>query len=274
MCDKHQAKLCGNAECDVCWYRSVAAILSQNIVWSDINKVKSICALAIDKRRYWFTCQKCGHDSYPTLHRVRQGNWCLYCHSGKLCNNDCQHCHDRSFAANPKAKYWSKLNTDSPRDLCALASRAWRLFDCGECGQEFRIQLTSIKRGQWCPKCAFIRQWGADAISVSTCPFIWSLWACDLNDADPRFISIKSKKMCLFRCRCNNVCTNTPLNIYRDGWRCRCGWRISLSHDYKSMATQPADPPPPEPIVPLPKSSFDADCEWFAAELGLDLQNL
>jgi very-short-patch-repair endonuclease len=61
---------------------------------------------------------------------------------------------EKSFANNPKAKYWSDKNELKPHDVYkSSAKKFW--FNCDKCSHEFEIGLDKILyRNQWCSYCS------------------------------------------------------------------------------------------------------------------------
>ena len=71
-----------------------------------------------------------------------------------LCAENCITCFNRSFASNPRSKYWSKKNGQtSPRQVCKGSHKKF-WFDC-DCGHEFESRLYNVTTNKsWCPFCA------------------------------------------------------------------------------------------------------------------------
>jgi very-short-patch-repair endonuclease len=86
--------------------------------WSEKNELKPENILNNkSSTKYWFYCQKCGHDFEIALCHINEGKWCSYCANKKLCDNDnCKICFDKSFASHEKAKYWNNT-TILPRHI-------------------------------------------------------------------------------------------------------------------------------------------------------------
>jgi very-short-patch-repair endonuclease len=66
---------------------------------------------------------------------------------------DCERCSKASLERHEKAKYWSKKNTLSPRQVSINCnSKHW--FDCDKCPHDFYVRVTDItSKKQWCPYC-------------------------------------------------------------------------------------------------------------------------
>jgi very-short-patch-repair endonuclease len=60
---------------------------------------------------------------------------------------------ERTFASHEKSKYWSKKNTENPRNVFKSTHvKFW--FDCPDCNHCFDSQLNNIVSGQWCTFCS------------------------------------------------------------------------------------------------------------------------
>jgi len=105
-------------------------------------------------KKHWFECDKCNHSFDSTLGNIVAGNWCAYCASQKLCEDqECIHCFNKSFASHDKAKFWSDKNGDvTPRNVFKQCNKKhW--FECDKCNHSFDSALNNIVYGQWCPYC-------------------------------------------------------------------------------------------------------------------------
>jgi len=58
----------------------------------------------------------------------------------------------KSFASNPKAKYWSKKNNVSPKDV-SFSSHKKFLFDCPDCKHEIETSPNQISGKHFCAYC-------------------------------------------------------------------------------------------------------------------------
>lgn len=79
---------------------------------------------------------------------------CKLNHSQKLCDeNECIECFNRSFASNPKSKFWSKDNILTPREVFKSSGKRF-IFECHICCHTFDLILRDITRNNaWCPYC-------------------------------------------------------------------------------------------------------------------------
>ncbi len=107
--------------------------------------------------KYIFNCI-CGHEFEMSPNRISSsGQWCQYCVSKKLCNNDkCKTCFEKSFASNEKSKYWSDKNELQPREVFKFSLNKY-LFNCN-CGHEVELVISNISNGQWCSYCCIPSQ--------------------------------------------------------------------------------------------------------------------
>jgi very-short-patch-repair endonuclease len=153
-CCVPQKQLCGSKECSDCYNKSFASH-EKSIYWSDKNEFKPEFVMKKGDKRIWFNCDKCDHDFETQIKGITKGQWCPYCNSHKLCeNNDCINCFNRSFASHEKSKYWSSKNDILPRQIVkGSGEKYW--FDCNKCNHNFEkvlCDVTGEKEG-WCPYC-------------------------------------------------------------------------------------------------------------------------
>lgn len=70
-----------------------------------------------------------------------------------LCTNPCcDVCFNKSFASDPRVRYWSKLNTLSPRDVYRR-SRHKIYFKCERCKNDFQRALGNLCKHCICHEC-------------------------------------------------------------------------------------------------------------------------
>ena len=152
-------KLCENDNCQTCFTKSFANHEKAEF-WSDKNIKTARQSFLNSNLKCWFNCPipECNHEFETSLRCIVQsGRWCPYCSNQKLCDdNNCQICFIKSFSSYKKAKYWSKRNDSSPRQVSKSTGKSF-WFDC-KCGHEFNSSLNSITRepnGSWCPYCCY-----------------------------------------------------------------------------------------------------------------------
>ena len=114
-CSPANKKLCG--KCDICNQRSFA-MHSRATCWSSKNALKAYEVLRSSNKKYLFDCKDCGHELEMSLCNLSNGQWCKYCNSNGLCDEeDCLFCYQKSFASHPMAESWSDKN-EKMRDRC------------------------------------------------------------------------------------------------------------------------------------------------------------
>jgi very-short-patch-repair endonuclease/uncharacterized Zn finger protein len=153
-CSNPPKQLCGNNECQLCFDKSFASH-ARSQCWSCRNgEITPRQVTKSSNKKYWFNCDKCGHDFESSLNNITCANtWCPYCANKKLCDNECQLCFDNSFASHEKSQYWSNKNDDKSRQVFKNShNKFW--FDCDECGHTFESSLCNITGlNNWCPYC-------------------------------------------------------------------------------------------------------------------------
>jgi len=201
-------KLCDNEECMICYEKSFASHEKSNYIKNkEINNPRQIFKRG--EKKIEFTCEICNHDFISMVGNVvRLNSWCPYCSipTKLLClNEDCEKCHERSFASHEKSQYWSKKNIIKPREILKTSNTKF-LFDC-ECGHEFENTLGNITvSNQWCPYCCNSSQKVCDDVNCERCyeksfashekSQFWS----KKNKVKPRNIMICTAKKYWFDC--------------------------------------------------------------------------
>lgn len=149
-CTKTQRNLCG--ECKICLDRSFASHEKAHC-WSLKNKLDARFVCKGSSANFWFNCD-CGHEFSMMMSNVNKGKWCPYCKGSSVCGNEkCKCCFDRSFASNPKSVFWSDNNEDLPLNVTKSSGKEY-LFDCIDCGHEFKIRISKVNIGRWCHYCS------------------------------------------------------------------------------------------------------------------------
>ena len=205
-------KLCGNAECDGCFQRSIASHpWGQH--WSDRNDVPANVVFRNSHTTFWFDCETCKHTFDLTPNNLMQPTrGCPFCATPtrRLCEDiDCDWCFRRSFASSAHAHEWSACNQGLPRSV-PLSSNAKYHFDCGKCKHTFEAGLNKVTEGKWCPFCGFTthklcadtdcahchsRSFASCAKAVNWCP---------TNKKTPRETSLFCQDKAFFVCgECN-----------------------------------------------------------------------
>lgn len=146
-------KLCGDSDCDNCNKKSFASHPKAKH-WSEKNKVKPKDVYLHSMKKYFFDCDKCGHDFYVSLANLKNGYWCHYCSGRKICGEaECDDCFIKSFASHNLEEYWSLENKLKPIQV-SLYSNIKINFNCNKCDHNFNAQVCNVTNGQWCPFCA------------------------------------------------------------------------------------------------------------------------
>ena len=150
-----QKKLCCKKDCKFCFDKSFASH-EKSKYWSVKNELKPEFVLKNGDKRIWFKCNICNHDFETQIKNITKGQWCPYCKSNTLCDeNDCIFCFEKSFASHEKSKYWSLKNKITPRNIVKGTSvKYW--FNCDKCSHDFIKDIHKITGSSngWCPYCA------------------------------------------------------------------------------------------------------------------------
>ncbi len=151
-----QNNVCANNDCILCYKKSFASN-EKSKYWSKKNDNPARHYTMFSAKKAYFLCN-CGHEFESKLSNISANEtWCPYCgiHPIKLCEDiNCVHCFKLSFASNPRALQWSKLNQKAPREIfCGTPDRY--KFDCEICFHTFELALKQIKtQNSWCTYCA------------------------------------------------------------------------------------------------------------------------
>ena len=152
--------ICGIEKCDFCYSSSFASI-SFSKYWHP-TKNKEITPFQITKandKEFWFQCDKCPHSFKKIISSVtRKGSWCPYCSKSgwRHCKNfDCKWCFNRSFASNPKSKFWHPTkNGELTPLLVAKCTDKICWFKCETCNHDLDMSIELIHTGYWCRYCS------------------------------------------------------------------------------------------------------------------------
>jgi very-short-patch-repair endonuclease len=155
--DKHcpyciNQKLCESQDCIYCFNKSCASH-KMNDAWATINILKSHNVFLQSNKKIIFNCLTCNHEYETTPnHYYNRNGSCPYCANKKLCNNNCDTCFNKTFAAHPLISSWSNKNTINPRNVFK-GSEIKCIFNCNTCYFEFESKLYNVLTGYWCPYC-------------------------------------------------------------------------------------------------------------------------
>jgi very-short-patch-repair endonuclease len=230
-------RLCINIECQICFENSFASH-DKSKYWSIENKLKPRDVFKNSNIKYLFNCGICLHILKMPLNDINNGYWCIFCANKKLCINiDCKICFEKSFASHEKAKFWSNINIDNPRQIFKSSSKKiW--FKCNLCNHDFNAYLYSITKGAWCSYCN-----GDKLCDINDCIYCFNksfasheksqFWNIK-NTVKPREICKNSSSIkYIFTC---NICNHEFNNILSD--ICRGFWCPYCSNPPKQLCNQ------------------------------------
>jgi very-short-patch-repair endonuclease len=234
-CENRRFILCGKEECTICYDRSFASHPCSSC-WSDKNLVKPYEVFLSANKKYYFECNECNHELHMSLNKVSAGQWCKFCNSNGLCNNEsCNMCFEKSFASHPRSINWSDKNKEKPIEVSKNSNKKY-LFNCDECKHELEISLNNIGQGVWCKHCntgvlcndtnckgCFERSFASHPMAAC-----WSL----KNALSSREVSKGSEKKCWFLCKdCNHEYDSIPYSIKKDKHCPYCSNQILCNND-------------------------------------------
>ena len=218
--------LCNNTECIGCFEKSFASN-PKSKCWSVKNKLMPTQVFRNSSNKYLFECNKCDHGFEQRLDHITGSNaWCAYCANQKLCNNpECACCFEKSFASNPKSKYWSKKNELTPRQVFCRGSSKKYMFNCDVCNHEFERPVGVIKDGIFCNYCSIPT---SIICENEKCEFCFEksfashekskFWS-KKNELTPRQVLKMSGKKYWFSCnKCNNEFETALYSISSGCW--------------------------------------------------------
>ena len=197
--------------------------------WSTKNEGKPEDYALNSHKKFWFDCDKCGHDFYQDLNHINTSNrWCPYCSHQKLCNNEkCNFCFENSFASHPKAIYWSNENALNPRNVFKSKPYKKIKFDCNNCNHCFEISLNKLSSlNRWCPYCA-----NSKLCKNEECQMCWNNSFASversifLNEKtiNPRMLFKNTHTKYNFICdKCNNVFKSRLCMVTNGNWCPNC----------------------------------------------------
>ncbi len=148
-------RLCDEEHCPHCLEQSFASHPQSKYWHPNKNELTPRHIFKNSNNKFFFKCDICKHDFDARIKNISyHDTWCPYCTVTKMCNDtSCIHCHNKSFASSPFAKYWHMTkNTCTPRDVFLNCNdKFW--FTCRN-NHEFNTSLNKISSlGRWCPLC-------------------------------------------------------------------------------------------------------------------------
>jgi len=198
--------------------------------WSNENKLKPTEVYKKTSKKYKFDCPVCFHTFEAALNHIASGSGCGYCASKYLCNDDsCTFCHEKSFAAHIRSKYWCDENEISPRDVFKSSHKKYK-FNCDNCDHIYEISLDNVtNRNRSCPFCSNPTQ---KLCLDEKCEFCHNnsfsshpkskYWSSE-NNVSPRQVAKGSTKKYKFDCPyCNQIYETNLYSISSGGRWCNC----------------------------------------------------
>nr|WQM87181.1 putative endonuclease [Marseillevirus cajuinensis] len=144
-------KRCGRRECKICFEHSFAS-REIKLLWSHKNKKTPLEVSKCSQEKFLFGCPDCGHEFSQKPDKLRDRKGCPYCGGASICfDSECSFCWTESFAASPRAKFWSEDNNTAPRNIRKGCSKKYE-FIC-EKNHKFKTSPRYIRAGSWCPLC-------------------------------------------------------------------------------------------------------------------------
>ena len=155
MCFKNgpNSKPCSKEKnCQICFEKSFSNNEKAKY-WSKLNTLEPWQVRKQSNKKFWFKCDKSGHQFESKLAHINEGKWCPYpcCGNQKLCNEEnCQICFNTSFANHEKSKYWSDKNELNPRRAFKSSHKKF-WFKCDKSEHTFETPLFCVIKNVWCP---------------------------------------------------------------------------------------------------------------------------
>ena len=288
-CKGTQKSLCGY-NCPKCFQLSFASS-EKACFWSSENDVTPRQVFKGARSVYKFDCKKCKHEFESSLNSVTHcGSWCPYCKSGKLCDNKCDMCFDKSFASNPKAEFWSSKNELTARQTCKNSNtKCW--FGCKDCGHDFEVRLTDCnQRGNWCSYCAgkkLCQEECDTCFNRSFASHPTSLFWSDENSCKPREVMKNSHTKYIFVCGdCNHSFKMSLDSATKGRWCSYCNGDLlceencdfcfenSFASNYRAEYWSPDNDKQPRQVRKNTKKKYKFDCEQCNHEFEGILANI
>lgn len=219
--------ICYSDGCKPCFSKSFASHPASKR-WSARNETTPRHIFIYTSRKYWFTCEDCGHDYYSILSKISRGSQCTFCVKSILCSDiTCQHCFNKSFASHEKSEFWiTEKNIKTPRDVAKISAKKY-WFRCPDCGHEFETKVGGVTNyDYWCHYCSGSRLCSDDQCvrchNLSMASHETSVYWSSKNKLPPRQVFKKSSTKCFFDCPCGHLIYMTPLSISRGSWCAYC----------------------------------------------------
>jgi len=241
-------KLCNGNDCTLCFNKSFASHekakfwhpTKNNIIKKGIfsDWIEEIAPRQIfkgsNKKKYWFTCDKCNHDFNIMVNGVTRGHWCSYCSNKQLCN-DCEECFNKSFESSEQKSCWHPTKNNiineetgeiikiTPRQVFKNSNNKY-CFTCDKCNHDFDTSLSNVTKGHWCPYCGNRKLCiDNDCKQCFDKSFIShpksKCWHRDKNKLNPRQVFKSSDNKYWFTCPdCNHDFDTSLSNVTNGNW--------------------------------------------------------
>jgi rubrerythrin len=111
-----------------------------------------------DMAKYQWKCGKCDHVWEATANNVKRGSWCRVCQYSLL-SRKFRKPYSKIIALAKKVGViktgYEGVFLASEDEYNAIRSPIAHKFqwECGKCGNIFKMDIDHVKRPQWCPKC-------------------------------------------------------------------------------------------------------------------------
>lgn len=156
-CDK-TVIICADENCLICYNKSFAS-RDASVYWSKDNKLPARKVNKGSHEKFKFFHDVCGHTFEKELRKVDNRIFCPYCAIGSsiMCiDENCDHCHKRSFASSKTVHFWDqKLNEEKPREILNGSKKKYHM-KCSICKHNFMSSpgdLNHPKVTYGCPYC-------------------------------------------------------------------------------------------------------------------------
>jgi hypothetical protein len=146
MCYSDNKKICLNNGCQECKKASFESVENSKHL-SPRNNVRPREITKGSNQILWFKCPKSDHEFQAMVKNVTQGSFCPYpcCANRILCKNECDICHNASFASSDKAHLWSDKNELSARDVFKGSTKEYWI-KCPKSDHVYLIALNNLKK--------------------------------------------------------------------------------------------------------------------------------
>lgn len=185
------------------------------------GKIKPIHVFKSSKFKAWFICECCNHSFEINLNNVNNGQWCPYCNSNMLCEDECDFCFNRSYASVERARIWHKTKNDkTPRQTSKYSNKkAW--FTCDVCFHDYQVSISSsVNHGcSFCYKRIMCKTPCEICFENSFGSVERSKFLTKNNNFNPNYIFKNDKRKAEFCCpECNHKFKTSILSVSQGSW--------------------------------------------------------